>query len=157
MQPLPFESIAKILLFLHLAGAVIALGSAVHLMLRLMRALRGAFIPQARLHAGILAASYVTTVALGALIYPTFRIRVRHDNLDAALPWATGLFEIKELTASVGLIPAVGIWLLTRAIDFNSPSCRPYAVASIGLTAYVFAVLAFNTWAGWYLVTLRSV
>ncbi|MDZ4859431.1 MAG: hypothetical protein SGI88_10670 [Candidatus Hydrogenedentes bacterium] len=157
MQSLPFEPISKILLFLHLVAAVVALGSSIHLMLRLSRALRGAFFPQARLHAAILAASYSVTFTLGGLIYPAFRIRVRHDYLDAALPWATGLFEIKELGASLALFSAIGVWLLMRAVDFKQQEHRPYAVACIAMTSYVFIVLAFNAWSGWYLGTLKSI
>lgn len=157
MQSLPFETISKALLFLHLVAATVALASAVHLLARFWRAFHGAYYPQARLHSRILAISYAITFVLGGMIYPTFRIRVRHDHLDAALPWATGLFEIKELGASIALIPAVGVWLLTRVIDFKSIEHRPYIVACIVFAASVLVVLAYNAWAGWYLGTLKSI
>ena len=157
MQSLPFEPISKVLLFLHLAAAFVALGSCVHLLARFTYALRGAYFPQVKLHARILAISYTVVLILGALIYPTFRIRVRHDYLDAAIPWATGLFEIKELGASIALIPAIGVWLLVRAIDFKSPEHRPYIFACMVFASAVLALLAYNAWAGWYLGTLRSI
>ncbi|MCC6155810.1 MAG: hypothetical protein IT367_18730 [Candidatus Hydrogenedentes bacterium] len=157
MQSLPFESISKALLFLHLAAAFFALGSCVHLLTRFTHALRGAYFPQVKLHARILAISYTLVFVLGGLIYPTFRIRVRHDYLDAALPWATGLFEIKELGASIALIPAIGVWLLVRSIDFKAPEHRPYIFACMVFAGAVLAVLAYNAWAGWYLGTLKSI
>ena len=157
MQPLPFEPISKMLLFLHLAAAIVALGSCVHLLVRFTYALKGAHSPQVRLHSRILAVSYTIAFILGGLIYPTFRIRVRHDYLDAALPWATGLFEIKELGASLALLPAIGIWLLVRSIDFDAKEHRPYVVTCMALAASVLAVLAYNAWMGWYLGTLRSI
>ena len=157
MQSLPFETISKALLFMHLAAAFVALGSCVHLLARFTYALRGAYFPQVKLHARILAISYAFVFVLGGLIYPTFRIRVRHDYLDAALPWATGLFEIKELGASIALIPAIGVWLLVRTIDFRKLEHRPYVVACMAFSLAVLTVLAYNTWAGWYLGTLRSI
>ena len=157
MQYLPFESFSKSLLFAHLFAAVVALASSVHLLIRFWRVWRGAYFDQARLHARILAISYSAAFVLGSLVYPTFRIRVRYEYLDGALPWATGLFEIKELAAPVALIPAIGVWLLVREIDFKSEEHRPFIVACALLTACVLGVLAYNAWAGWYLGTLKSV
>ena len=157
MNSLPFESISKFLLFLHLGAAVVALASSVHLLSRMVRAIRGQFVAQSQLHARILAFSYTAAVVLGGLIYPTFRVRVRHDYLDAALPWATGLFEVKELLGTVALLPALAVWAMSRAIDFRSREQRPYALVCIGFTVYVLAVLSYNAWAGWYLGTLKSV
>jgi hypothetical protein len=157
MDTLPFENVSKLLLFLHLAAAVIALASSVHLLARFWRALNGSYFPQARLHARILAIAYSASFVLGGLIYPTFRIRVRHDYMDAVIPWATGLFEIKELGASIALIPAIGVWLLVRSIDFKAKEHRPYIFACMVFTACVFTVLAYNAWAGWYLGTLKSI
>ncbi|MBI5093488.1 MAG: hypothetical protein HZB26_13735 [Candidatus Hydrogenedentes bacterium] len=159
MRPIAFELLSKPLLFLHLAAAVTALASSVHLGLRLARAVRatGEYLPQTRTHASILAASYLAVFALGGLIYPAFRIRVRSDFMDAALPWATGLFEIKELLATTALLPVLGIFALSRAINPQDASHRQYLPIYFGLIAYVFCVLSFNAWCGWYLVTLRSI
>ena len=46
---------------------------------------------------------FVLTAALGMLLYPPFRVHVRADYLDAHVPWGTGLFEIKEHSAAIGL------------------------------------------------------
>ncbi|NUM56055.1 MAG: hypothetical protein HUU46_20640 [Candidatus Hydrogenedentes bacterium] len=157
MESIPLEPISKVLLFFHLAAAIVALASSVHLLTRFWRALNGVYFSQAQLHARILAISYSVAFVLGGLVYPTFRIRVRHDFLDAAIPWATGLFEIKELGASIALIPAIGVWMLARSIDFGNNEHRPYIVACIIFTACVLGVLAYNAWAGWYLGTLKSI
>jgi uncharacterized membrane protein len=159
MNSVPFESVSKFLLFLHLVAAVVVLASGVHGYTRLARSMRhrGAFSKQARLHIGIFFTAYVFTVALGALIYPTFRVRIRHEYLDDALPWATGLFEIKELFAALALLPAFGAFLLANTIDPAEPSHKPHAVMCLTLIAYVLAVLVYNAGCGWYLGTLKSV
>jgi len=46
---------------------------------------------------------FCTTLALGAFLYPPFRIDVRAAYLDAHVPWGTGLFELKEHAAAMGL------------------------------------------------------
>ena len=46
---------------------------------------------------------FVSTLVLGAVLYAPFRVLVRAAYLDANVPWATGLFEIKEHAAAIGL------------------------------------------------------
>ena len=46
---------------------------------------------------------FVTTMVLGAFLYPPFRVNVRAAYLDARVPWGTGLFEVKEHSAAMGL------------------------------------------------------
>ncbi len=46
---------------------------------------------------------FCTTLALGALLYPPFRLDVRAAYLDTHVPWGTGLFEMKEHAAAMGL------------------------------------------------------
>jgi hypothetical protein len=156
---LPFESIAKVLLLVHLVSAFSAGAVSFHALARLTAALRGKarHYPAVRLHARLLAMLYGLTYVLGAAIYPTFRIRVRMEYFDKQLPWATALFEIKEYAATAALLAAVGAALLAYTLDFRNPADRPYLPLFAGLIGFVLAVLLFNAGVGWYLTGLRSV
>lgn len=48
-------------------------------------------------------AAYLITFVLGALIYPAYRLDVRIALVEMRLPWAVGLFEVKEHWAAIGL------------------------------------------------------
>jgi len=154
-----FEGVVKPLLFLHLVAAMVSLGSCLHFLLRLWRCVQsgGQYLLQVRLHARILAIAYVVVCVLGGLVYPTFRIRVRLEYLDAALPWATGLFEIKELGASLALLPAIGVWMIARRYDPRDSEQAHALPLMVVCAGFVLAILIFNSWCGWYLGTLRSV
>jgi hypothetical protein len=157
MTMVAFESISRFLLFLHHVGAIVALATSIHLVIRASTALfsRG-YIKQARLHALILAVSYAATFVLGMLVYPTFRIRIRYEWLDAAAPHATALFEAKEHLAALGLVPAIGLYMLTRVLDLNDEADRQYRSLFLVMNLFVAAVLLFNGGAGWYIATLRA-
>lgn len=154
-----FESLVKPLLFLHLLGAITALASAVHMALRLRRARNGqpGHYRTVRLHATVLLAAYATTLALGMLIYPTFRVRVRHDFLDAQVPLATALFEIKEHAVALGLLPVVILFVLTRPLAFNRPLESHHVPLFAAMLAFVLGTLLFSAVCGWWLGTVRSV
>jgi len=148
------ESFAKVLHFLHLVAGVTSLAACTHLLVRLLRRRHDARV---RTHAAVLGVAYLSTYAFGALMYPTFRVRVRAELLDRVYPWATGLFEIKEHAASLVLVPVAGVFLLSRALDPKSDADRHHYVLLGGLATVVFLVLVFNACVGWYLGTLRSV
>ena len=155
-----FEPASKLLLFLHLIAAACAAGTGVHLAIRVYSYLRGQVIKVRleKLYARLLAISYTACYALGAAIYPTFRIRVRHDYFDPDLPWATALFEVKEHFATVGLAAAIGVLLLSRAVGRPwHAEQRRFLPLYGGLVMIVLATLAYSVWSGWYLSTLRSV
>ena len=57
---------------------------------------------------------FTVTIVLGSVIYPPFRSIVRAHYLDASVPWATGLFEIKEHAAAVALALLPAYWALWR-------------------------------------------
>lgn len=54
-------------------------------------------------YARAVAVLFVSTLVLGAILYAPFRVLVRAAYLDTHVPWATGLFEIKEHAAAIGL------------------------------------------------------
>jgi hypothetical protein len=56
-----------------------------------------------RTFATAVVALYIAQVALGAVIYPSYRLNVRIPFEEMALGWAVGLFEMKEHFAGIGL------------------------------------------------------
>ena len=155
-----FESVARPLLFLHLIAAACVAGSAIHLAIRVNGYIRGKAIKIAheRLYARLLVISYVACFLLGAAIYPTFRIRVRHDYFDQAMPWATALFEVKEHLATVGLLAAIGAWMISREMPHPADDdCRNLLKLYGGLIVIVLLIVGFNIWSGWYLTILKPV
>jgi len=110
------------LLLIHGVSAVLLLGALSHQALAL-------WWPKARGGTGwwgslrtVHTERYVTavlvlfclTASLGAYLYPTFRVAVRSRFLDASVPWATGLFEIKEHAAALGLALLPSYWAVWR-------------------------------------------
>lgn len=149
----------KTLLFLHWAGAVCALAVSIHLLVRLRTCWErgGAGAGRVKTHAVLLALLYATTLLLGALLYPAFRVDVRHAFLDAEHPRATGWFEIKEHAAALGLMPALALAILAARLPWQRPEGRRYLPLLTALAAFVLLALTLATVTGWYLVTIRSV
>lgn len=57
--------------------------------------------------------SYLITFVLGGILYPAYRLEVRVAFEELQLPWAIGLFEIKEHWGALGLaaLPLYsGVW-----------------------------------------------
>ncbi len=152
-----FESISRVLLFLHLIAAACVLGSAIHLAIRVCGYCRGRVIKvdQEKLYAKLLVISYSICYLLGAMVYPAFRVNVRADYLDRQLPWATGLFEIKEHFATIGLIAAIATWLISRSLGRSI--VRKWLPLYASVIAVVLLTLIYNVWSGWYLVVLKPV
>ena len=57
---------------------------------------------------------FCLTVLLGAIDYLPFRLFARAQYLDAHVPWATGLFEVKEHAAAIGLALLPAYWAVWR-------------------------------------------
>ena len=57
---------------------------------------------------------FCTTLLLGAFLYPPFRVDVRAAYLDTQVPWGTGLFELKEHAAAMGLALLPLYWAAWR-------------------------------------------
>lgn len=157
---LAFESASKWLLFFHFLTAVIAGGCAGHLGWQLYAYVSGKRddLSLASLHAMITSVSYTMCFVLGMLIYPVFRVKVRYEYFDRALPWATGLFEIKEHFASIGLAVILGLtWLMWRMPDKPEGTQRRVLPLVVGLTVIFLVLLGFQVWSGWFLTTLKGI
>jgi amino acid transporter len=99
------EGAYSFLLLVHLFVTFVLVGSMTHGLLIVIDYLRGKFNRQKLewLYVRVALWSYVIVYVIGALIYPAYRIYIRHNYFDPQLPWATGLFEAKEHWAVVGM------------------------------------------------------
>jgi hypothetical protein len=94
--------------------------------------------------------AYVLTFILGLLIYPVFRIRVRAEYFDLKLPWLTGLFEIKEYMAAIGLF--IALVLLGYHYFFRlTESEKPIKQSFINLLSALFLIALFSAFVGFIL------
>lgn len=99
------EDFYEILLIAHLFATFVLVGSMTHNLLIVFNYLRGKFSRQKLewLYVKVSLWAYIVVYVIGALIYPAFRVYIRGSYFDPQIPWATGLFEVKEHWAAVGL------------------------------------------------------
>lgn len=152
------ESWAKVLLVLHAVTSVVLMGSVGHLGWECWRMLRGT--PRrawlARVHARFGFGIYLLQFVLGVLAYPTYRVRVRDEYFDPVMPWASNLFDIKEIWAAFGLAAFAALFAISFAVRPGDQESRPITLAFGSLGVLIFAITAFATVSGFVLVTYRS-
>lgn len=146
----------RLLLLLHAAGSVVLIGASTHHALQMRHLLAGRFdrAGLARLYAQVVSAAYVITFALGALLYPSYRVFVRGLWLERNAPAYAGLFDVKEVYASLTLAVAVGLGMVARVIrpEQDRAIARVYAAMSF----IVCAVVWFNVIAGILVTSVRG-
>src|SRR5262249_46920513 len=110
-----FYGARRLLFLLHGAASVVLIGAATHHALLMRHYLRGRFEHAAleRIYARTVAVAYVITFALGAALYPSYRVHVRGLYLDRYAPGYAMLFDVKEMYASLSLIIAVALGVLS--------------------------------------------
>jgi hypothetical protein len=81
---------------------------------------------------------YVLGLALGAVIYPNYRLNVRIPFEEMRMGWAVGLFELKEHFAGIGLgvLPVYAYSWQTAAGD--PPMERIRRILTVLLAAIVW-------------------
>jgi hypothetical protein len=154
-----FYGARRLLLVLHAAGSIALIGSATHHLLEMRHYLRGKFNRSkiVRTYALVAAVSYVVTFALGAMLYPSYRVHVRGYHLDRFAPVYAGLFDVKEMFASLALVVAVGLGAITLALD---PQRDPEPVLVriyAAMSAIVCSVVWLNVIIGILVVSVRGV
>ncbi len=152
------ESIVRPLLVVHAIVAIALLGSVGHLgyesLWYLLGRARNVWL--GTVHARVGFTLYLTNFVLGLIVYPTFRVRVRHDYFDAKLPWATNLFDTKEMFAAFGLAAFVALFAMSFAVRPREPEDSAMLPAFAGLGLLVSFVSAFAVVVGLVLVTYRG-
>ena len=140
-----------------MAGSVVLLGSATHHALQMRHYLAGRFgrVALEKTYAKVVAAAYVATFCVGALLYPTYRVHVRGFYLDRYAPIYAGLFDVKETFASLALVVALGLGTLAFTLD--PPRERAMVRVYVTMSFLVCAVVWFNAIAGVIVVSVRGV
>ena len=97
------EDFYSLLLLAHLFTTFVLVGSMTHNLLIVIGFVRGKFGRQKLewLYVRVSLWAYTIVYVIGVLIYPAYGARIRHPYLDRQLPWATGLFEVKEYWGAV--------------------------------------------------------
>ena len=94
---------------------------------------------------------YVTTVLLGSILYPTYRLGVRTFLEDLRLNAANGVFELKEHFVAVGLGLLPAYWYYWR-----QPLVAETAAARKAVTALLAAIVWYAFIIGHVLSSIRG-
>lgn len=157
MHPdLVFAGIARMLVVLHAAAAIVLIGASTHHAIIAWGYVRGRWkLRLGRIYAATVASAYGVTFVLGLLAYPTFRYQVRALFLDRYEVWASNLFETKENFAALGL-PLVAIAFgLSRVLKADDDRALVWSYAvSVWLAA---AIVWFAVFSGLAIALTRGV
>jgi hypothetical protein len=149
-------TLEKALLLGHAVAAGVLIGSVTHLGIQAVHLLRGR--PRARLlrvYPKVALAAWAVTFALGAWMYPTYRVAVRHEYLDVHAVWASVLFDIKEnLAVFVGPL-LLAAWRMSGSVaeEADRSLRRWFALACL----VAGAIAWWNALAGLLINSVRSV
>jgi hypothetical protein len=135
-------------MLLHGAGSVVLVGAATHHTLQMRHYLAGRFVRVAveKTWARVVAVAYLFTFTVGALLYPTYRYHVRGLYLDRYAPTYSGLFDVKEVYASLTLVVAAGLGALSFTLKPAEERwlVRVYAVMSFVVCGVVWLNVALG-------------
>ncbi len=156
MDATVFATIARPLILVHSVCAILLVVASTRHALVAIDYGRGRYkVHVGHVFAATVAALYVATMTLGALVYPTYRYYVRGLFLDRHAPWASNLFSIKENLATIGLPLALGAFVLSRVLDPERD--RVMLPGYIGLVILQTAIVWFNLLAGLWVTMMRGV
>ena len=113
------ENCYELLMLVHLFATFVLIGSMTHNLLCVVKYLQGKFgrAKQELRYLKWSLSSYIFVYVIGAIIYPAFRVYIRGEVFDPLLPWATGLFEVKEHWAALGLAIFAVYYFLRKNFD----------------------------------------
>jgi hypothetical protein len=146
----------RLLLVLHAGGSIVLIGAATHHALQMRHYLRGRFgaARLEKIYAKVVAVAYVLTFAAGALLYPTYRVHVRGYYLDRSAPFFAGLFDVKEVYASLTLLAAIALGAL--AFTLRPSEERHLVPVYAAMSFLVCAVVWLNVISGLLIVSVRG-
>ena len=150
------EGYYELLLLAHLFATFVLVGSMTHNLLIVVGYLRGRFGRQnlEQLYVKVSLWAYVIVYGIGALIYPAYRIYIRHHYFDPELPWATGLFEVKEHWGAVGLALLFVYYFLRRS--FKPAEEKEKLFLYVALCFVLNVILWYKIVIGCYLTLLKG-
>jgi hypothetical protein len=151
------SSVRRVLLLLHAGGSIVLIGASTHHALQMRHYLRGRFGREKleKTYAKVVSVAYAATFALGALLYPSYRVYVRGAFLDRRAPAYAALFEVKETYASLVLILALALGALAWTLR---PAEAPALARLYAMTSFVVcAVVWLDVIAGILVVSVRGV
>lgn len=130
---------ARFLLVLHACSAIVLIGATTHHAIIAFGYARGRYkLRLGRIYAATIAVTYTFTFAFGLLVYPTFRYHVRALFTDRYARWASNLFDMKENFAALGIVPVIGLLLLSRVMNPKEDShLRAGYIALAFLVAFI--------------------
>lgn len=147
----------RVLLVLHAGGSIVLIGSSTHHALQMRNYIRGRFSATRleKTYAKVVSVAYIATFAIGAVLYPTYRVHVRGLYLDRRAPFFSGLFDVKEVYASLTLLAAIGLGALSFTLR---PAEEKHIVPIyVAMSFLVCAVVWLNVIAGLLIVSMRGV
>jgi len=150
------ENVYSPLLLAHLFATFILVGSMTHNLLIIIDYLRGKFGRQRLewLYIRVSLWAYIVVYIIGALIYPAYRIYIRHEYFDPQLPWATGLFEVKEHWGAVGLALLFVYYFLRKSFKPSEEKEKLYLY--VPLCFMLNLILWYKIIIGCYLTLLKG-
>ncbi len=150
------ENFYRPLLLAHLLATFLLVGAMTHNLVIVIGYLRGKFGRQKLewIYVRVSLWAYVIVYAIGALIYPAYRIYIRHDYFDPKLPWATGLFEVKEHWGAVGLGMFFVYYLLRKSFQPSEETDKLYLY--VPLCVLLNLIVWYKVVVGCYLTILKG-
>ena len=107
----------EVILIAHLLLTFSLAGASMHHFLRILDYIRGKFgreKVEKRFQTWTFW-SYLLVYVSGALIYPAFGAYIRAPFFDEKLPWATGLFEVKEHWGAIAMAMLAAMYVFRRS------------------------------------------
>jgi amino acid transporter len=150
------ENFYGLLLLAHLLVTFVLVGAMTHSLLIVVGYLRGKFGRQKLewLYVRVSLWAYAIVYIIGALIYPAYRIHIRHRYFDPELPWATGLFEVKEHWGAVGLAMFVVYYFLRKS--FQPAEEKDKLFLYVPLCLLLNVIVWYKVVVGCYLTLLKG-
>lgn len=150
------EKYYEVLLLVHLFATFILIGSMTHNLLIVIGYVRGKFGRQKLewLYVKVSLWTYTIVYVIGALIYPAYRVYLRHDYFDPQLPWATGLFEVKEHWGALGLAMFFVYYFLRKS--FQPAEEKDKLFLYVPLCLLLNVILWYKIAVGCYLTLLKG-
>ncbi|MBN2137659.1 MAG: hypothetical protein JW720_07625 [Sedimentisphaerales bacterium] len=144
------------LVVLHLLATFVLVGAMTHNLLIVLGYVRGRFGRKKLeyFYVKVSLWAYLVVYAFGALAYPAFRINTRYELFDKQLPWATGLFEVKEHWAALGLAFLVVYCILRRTFQPDEEKEKLFFYVPLALLLNI--ILWYKVIVGCYLAMLKG-